>query len=81
MPVRLRRQIHVELNTEIMKKRNLFMSTTLMAACSALAFTFNDEGIHWIWANNKPVAVVLALLAITLGICWAKATKRVHPYG
>lgn len=52
------------------------MSTTLMAALCTIAFTFDDAGIHWIWTNNKPVAVVLAILTVVLGVLWIKSSDR-----
>ena len=50
-----------------MKKRNLFMSTTIMCILFAAAFTFKGDKITWLWNNNNPVAVILVISAILLG--------------
>lgn len=61
---------------EKMKKRNLFMSTALMCGCLTIAFSFDNNDIYWLWSDNKPVAVVLAIASLTLGVLWFKTSKR-----
>ena len=51
-----------------MKKRNLFMSTTIMCGLFAVAFTFNIDHVNWLWSDSKPVGIVLAILTVILGI-------------
>ncbi|MGV8964270.1 MAG: hypothetical protein ACOH2V_12950 [Candidatus Saccharimonadaceae bacterium] len=59
-----------------MKKRNLFMSLTLMCGFFCLAFTFDNKGIYWFWADNKPVAIILVLATIILGAFWLKSSGK-----
>ncbi|MEO8760714.1 MAG: hypothetical protein ABI388_05805, partial [Bacteroidia bacterium] len=59
-----------------MKKRNLFMSFTLMCGFLCLAFTFNNKGIYWLWADNKPVAISLVIATIIFGVFWLKSPKK-----
>ena len=53
-----------------MKKRNLYMSLTLICGCCCLAFTFDNEGIYWLWSDAKPVAIILAIATIVFGALW-----------
>ena len=53
------------------------MSATLMCGSLCLAFSFNNKRIYWLWADNKPVAIILAIAAIVLGIFWLKMSKKV----
>jgi len=67
--------LHFTLNKEKMKKRNLFMSTTLMCGLLTLAFTFRIDQITWLWAEHKPVGIILIILTIVLGIQWVRHQK------
>ncbi|MGB4849902.1 MAG: hypothetical protein WBP41_18390 [Saprospiraceae bacterium] len=60
-----------------MKKRNLFMSTTLMCGCLCLAFNFDQHGVYWLWSDLKQVAVILGLLTIILGVKWYIASSKI----
>ncbi|MEP6464654.1 MAG: hypothetical protein ABJB05_00050 [Parafilimonas sp.] len=62
-----------------MKKRNLFMSFTLMCGFFCIAFTFNNNEIHWLWADLKPVAIILAIATIIFGIFWYKSSRKLKP--
>jgi hypothetical protein len=59
-----------------MKRRNLFMSTTLMCGFFYVAFTFDSKGIHWLSSDSIPVAFILAMAALVLLILWYRASKR-----
>ncbi len=61
-----------------MKKRNLFMSITLMCGFFCVAFTFDESGIYWLWADSKPVAIVLAIATIIPGVFWFKSSKNLN---
>lgn len=61
-----------------MKKRNLLLSVSLMTGLLAVAFTFDNDEIHWLWADNKPVAVILAVAAITLGLFWLQSFLKLR---
>ena len=65
---------------EIIKQRNLFMSTTIMCVLLSITFSFDSLGIHWFWADNIPVAIVLAVLAIILGTFWFRTQRKVKKY-
>ncbi len=58
-----------------MKKRNLFMSATIMCALLTISFTFNSNQVTWLWKDKVPVAVILGILAVILGIQWIKFQK------
>jgi len=59
-----------------MKERNLFMSSALMCGLLCFAFTFGDTGIKWLWTDNKPVAIILLIVNIILGIFLFKQEKQ-----
>jgi len=59
-----------------MKSRNLWMSATLMCGLFSIAFTFDDKGAHWIWANAWQGALVLLLAALIFATLWFRASKR-----
>ena len=65
---------------EFIKKRNLFMSTTLMCAFLTAAFSFDRIGIHWFWSGNIPVAIMLGVLAIILGTFWFRAQRKIQEF-
>lgn len=52
------------------------MSCTLVCGLLCFAFTFGDTGIKWLWADNKPVAIILVIVTIILGIFWFKQEKQ-----
>jgi len=58
-----------------MKKRNLFMSSTIMCGLFCLAFTFDNEGIHWLWKDSEPIAIVLGIATIILLVFWFRNAK------
>jgi len=64
-----------------MKKRNLFLSTALMCGFFTIAFSFDSNGIYWLWSDNKLVAVVLAIASLTLGVLWFNTSKRIKAEG
>ena len=59
-----------------MKKRNLFMSFTLMCGVFCIAFTFDNKGIYWLWTANKPVAMILVIATIIFAVFWLKSSKK-----
>jgi hypothetical protein len=73
-----RRTLHFTLKLKKMKKRNLFMSTTIMCGLFAVAFTFKLDQITWLWANNKPVGIILVIMTIVLGIQWVIQQKLLN---
>lgn len=66
------------LNKDKMRKRNLFMSTTIICGLSVAAFTFRGDQITWFWNDNKPVAIILGILAIVLGTQWIKYQRLLN---
>jgi uncharacterized membrane protein len=58
-----------------MKKRNLFMSTTIMCVLLTGAFTFKNNRFVWFWENNIPVAMMLGVVAVCLALQWRKYRK------
>ena len=59
-------------------RRNLFLSLTLMSFLLAGAFKIRN-GIHWFWANQPVVAVILVALGILFAVMWARAQKDLQP--
>ncbi len=53
-----------------MKRRNLFMSTTLICGLFAVAFTFKINQITWLWTDIKPVGMILIVLTFILALQW-----------
>ena len=52
------------------------MSFTLMCGFCCLAFTFDNLGVHWLWTDNKPVAIIIAIATIILGVFWFKSSRK-----
>jgi hypothetical protein len=59
-----------------MKKRNLFMSLTLMCGLFCFAFTFNSKGIHWLWSEHKPGVFILAIITVIFGALWIRTASQ-----
>jgi hypothetical protein len=55
-----------------MKKRNLFMASTIFCALFIVAFTFKADQIDWLWTDHKPVAIVFGVLTIIFIFQWLK---------
>jgi hypothetical protein len=64
-----------------MKKRNLWMSLTLMCGLFSIAFTFDNNGIHWLWKETVQVAIVLSLASVIFALLWLKAASRLKAKG
>lgn len=47
-----------------------------MCGLLCFAFTFGDTGIRWLWIDNKPVAIILGIFTVILGIFWFKQNKK-----
>lgn len=58
-----------------MKRRNLFMSLTLMCGFLAIGFQFMPEGIQWIWQSSPAVAALLVVLSLVFGILWIRSQR------
>ena len=56
-------------------RRNLLTSTTLVSLLMAVAFKFDNNGMHWFWSDKPQVAIVLILLAIVLGVFWLREVQ------
>lgn len=61
-----------------MKRRNLFMSLTIMLGMFTVAFNFNDEQLTWLWTDNIPVAIILGITTIITGILWIKYQRKLN---
>ncbi len=61
-----------------MRRRNLFMSLTLMCGFLCLAFSFGNTGIKWLWTDIVPVAYILGIATFILGVFWMKASKKLE---
>ncbi|GAB1445563.1 hypothetical protein MASR2M41_12710 [Flammeovirgaceae bacterium] len=61
-----------------MKKRNLFMSATLMCGLLIFAFTFDNGGTKWLWSEAKPVAITLGIATVILGVFWFKSARKLR---
>ena len=59
-------------------RRNLFVSLTLMSFLLAAAFKIQN-GLHWFWADQPVVAVLLVALGILFAVMWARAQKDLQP--
>ena len=54
------------------------MSTSIMCGLFVVAFTFKGDQITWLWADNKPVAIILGILAILLGTQWIRYQRLLN---
>jgi len=60
-----------------MKRRNLFMSATLMLSFLIIAFKFNKDGIKWFWSGQEIVPIILGISAIIFGSLWLLENKKI----
>ena len=58
-------------------RRNLFLSATLMTLLLAAAFKIR-HGMHWLWANQPWVGVLLVVLGIVFAVLWSRAQKALQ---
>ena len=58
-----------------MRRRNLFMSLTLMFSFLVIAFKFSKEGLEWFWTGMESVPIVLGISAIIFAILWFVVSK------
>ena len=61
-----------------MKRRNLFMSATLMCSLFTIAFTFDSYHIRWIWKGQEFGAIALGLAALIFSVFWYKSAKKLR---
>jgi len=47
-----------------------------MCGFFSIAFTFDNKGVYWFWADNKPVAGILVFATIILGAFWLKLSRQ-----
>ena len=59
-----------------MKRKNLWMSATLMCGLCSIAFTFDNNGIHWLWTDARPASMVLLMATVLIGVMWYTAAKN-----
>jgi len=52
------------------------MSATLMCGFCSIAFTFDNNGTHWLWTDARPAAVVLLIATLLSGLLWYTAAKN-----
>ncbi|MDE3090436.1 MAG: hypothetical protein KGJ80_13725 [Chloroflexota bacterium] len=62
----------------LQRKRNLFMSATLMCGLFAIAFSFGAQGIHWMWLDKPQAAIILLVLAVVFGIFWFRSQRLLN---
>jgi putative effector of murein hydrolase len=59
-----------------MKKRNLYLSLTIMCALFSIAFTFDSNQINWLWKESEPVGILLMVMSVVFAIQLYKQQKR-----
>ena len=59
-----------------MKRKKLWMSATLMCGFCAIAFTFDNHGIYWLWADARPAAWILLMATMLFGAMWYASAKN-----
>lgn len=52
------------------------MSLTMMCGLFCFAFTFDSQGIHWIWNDQKPAVVSLAVATLVFSVLWIRAARQ-----
>ena len=53
-----------------MKKKNRFMSATLMCSFLIIAFQVDQEGIKWFRTGQEIVPIILGLSTMIFGSLW-----------
>lgn len=54
------------------------MSTTILCGLMVAAFTFKGDQITWLWTDNKPVAIILTILAGIFGTQWIRYQRLLN---
>ncbi len=60
------------------RKRNLFMSATLMCVFITGAFSFDNNAIYWMWEDKIEVSIILGILVIVFGTFWIIEQKKLR---
>jgi NAD(P)-dependent dehydrogenase (short-subunit alcohol dehydrogenase family) len=61
-----------------MKKRNLFMSATIMCGLFAVALTFKIDQVTWLWNDHQPAGIILVFLAFVFGMQWYRYQRHLN---
>ena len=64
------------MKTQKNKKRNLFMSFTLMFSFLAASFKFDNNNIYWFWQNDMSLAIFFIISAIFFAGLWFAEEKK-----
>ena len=59
-------------------RRNLFVNATLMSFLLAGAIKIKN-GVHWFWADQPIVGVLLMSLGVLFAVMWARAQRNLQP--
>ncbi len=60
------------------RRKNLWMSVTLMCGFLTIFFQFNKDGIKWFWTGQEIVPIVLLISTLIFGILWFKEYKKIR---
>lgn len=53
------------------------MSLTLMCGLFCFAFTFDNNGMRWIWSDSEPAAYILCIATVICGLLWINSVREI----
>lgn len=59
----------------LLKKRSIYLAFTIFFLLLPAAFTFDSNGIHWMWANTPINIVIFAIFGIFTGVQYWRLSR------
>ncbi len=53
---------------KLTRRRNYYLSMTILCALLAVSVKFSALGFSWVWADRPEIAIVLAVMAGVFGV-------------
>ncbi len=58
------------------RRKNLWMSATLMCGFLSIFFQFDKNSIKWVWTGQEIVPVILGIATLIFGVLWFLENKK-----
>lgn len=65
----------------LLKKRSIYLAFAIFFVLLPLSFTFDSNGIHWMWAKNPINILIFAAFAIFNGVQYWRLSRTLKGSG
>ena len=65
----------------LLQKRSLYLAFTILFLLLSVSFTFDSNGIHWMWSKTPVNALIFVVFAIFNGIKYRRLSPRLKGSG